>query len=160
MKTLIMILGAVLFATGCSQKPDPRNAQIAALQVQLELLETRFDATNYLTGKAIADLRRQRSNDLQVALSGLLELQFVFTNQLASVKDSIMAQFARMPTNRPTAMRPAARPVTPKVEMSHGVPSEVYSQIWADAMVLWPNDYRMQSYEVDRQIEAYRKLHP
>jgi hypothetical protein len=40
-----------------------------------------------------------------------------------------------------------------------GVPADVYQVIKAKAEREWPNDFEMQKYIIDKQMEAYRQLH-
>ncbi|HZM03988.1 MAG TPA: hypothetical protein VFC44_13335 [Candidatus Saccharimonadales bacterium] len=47
-----------------------------------------------------------------------------------------------------------------EVPTRQGVPVEVYSGIAAMAEKEWPTDYHMQSFVINQQIEAWKKLHP
>ncbi len=47
-----------------------------------------------------------------------------------------------------------------KTPMKDGVPTAVYIRIKADAEKTHPNDFKSQTSYIDRQTEAYRKLHP
>lgn len=53
------------------------------------------------------------------------------------------------------------QPTSPanKSSFKNGVPISIYNQIAANAAAEWPNDYKMQVFEIDRQTEAYKKLH-
>lgn len=164
MKMPLVIIGAMLFAIGCSQKPDARDAKIAKLEARVLEIESRYQGlTDSLTNlfdvvhQMNADVKRSMS-EINRGMSELMELALKQRDDLqASLTNPPPKQFAA-PRYVPAQPQPVIRPSY--VATRDGVPLAIYNQIAADAAKEWPSDYQMQAYTIKNQVEAYRKLHP
>lgn len=166
MKILLCLFAATLL---CGCKPDPKmaklEAQVADLHAQIELLKT--DA---------AFLDMQISNCIKLSV----EVEYECTNAIAvnfnpmmidpstGLPNTLGETIYRVDTLSDTvsnlivyinASRSSARFVSRPAPVNNGQPpSDVVVQIRASAQHLWPNDYEMQVYEINKQVEAWRKL--
>jgi outer membrane murein-binding lipoprotein Lpp len=163
MKTLVIIIGAAMLAVGCSHKPDARevarDAKIAQLEARVVDLETRHEQlkssfTNFL------DVVQRANTDNTEALT---KIETLVKNDEQNW-DSFVGLIAAL-TNTPPKQAAAPRsyyPVQPQPSAyatKDGVPIAIYNQIAAGAANKWPGNYEMQDYEINNQVEAYRKLH-
>ncbi|HTB86010.1 MAG TPA: hypothetical protein VK742_20360 [Candidatus Sulfotelmatobacter sp.] len=175
MKTIFVICVAALLA-GCSQKPDPRMAEI---QTQLGLLQGSIDEmkthlnsqSNYMkgiyaiqtnmcnvissysnldaVGQYASALGTNNFNDLRmdVAEVRLTLLENQFSNLCLTINGKVAAH---------------AIPVSYSGPMSayrNGIPVDVYQQIVADAQQRHPGDYQTQQYVIEEQVTSYKSLH-
>jgi hypothetical protein len=148
---------------GCSQEADPRDARIAELEARVARMEVVMghtaDRTSNLAERVTALLKEEkRFND---ELTGLMQAreehwtyeQAKLLKLVMDMTNSAPRQIPRYATTQPTAR-------TSSSATKDGVPLSVYNQIAAEATKKWGTDYEMQEYEVKKQVEAYRKLHP
>jgi hypothetical protein len=159
MKALACTLALfALLVAGCSPKPDPRDARIAKLEKEVErlysvieqndaemmtLLTNQFTKIGEKTAAVISD---QTSTVLRVFDAELEDIRLQLTNTAALAS----AAFSRQ-----------AAPVTRQQvggALREGIPLSVYNRIASDAARDWPNDFRMQSHEIDKQVAAYKTL--
>jgi len=160
MKRILSLL-ILCFVCGCGSKQQ--DARIANLEANLSTVEANclslsnklndlIDASlvvnsngMVLVSNVIVDLQRLQQEYEKVRL-GMLELSVLLTN-------TPPAQPARYGN-----AQPMARAKTPASR--DGVPIAAYNEIAAEAARKWGNDYDMQDYEIRKQVEAYKKLHP
>ena len=91
----------------------------------------------------------ERLDDIELRLEGI-ERRFA-PGVLTNARVSAFVPFVKTPT----ANAPAVKPI-----LKDGVPIEIYNQIAANAAKKYPTDYSVQEYDIRREIEAYKKLHP
>ena len=156
----------LLVAIGCSQKPDPRIGKLEARVTEVEAgykdlherftnlceMVISFNSTNQYHVEALAQLVVQSTAEWEKVGRLMDEIQGSLTNTPAPTTAPRLSKFAA-PTQQPKSARPST-------VMKRGVPLSVYEKIEADASHRWGTDFQMQKYEIDKQIEAYLKLHP
>jgi hypothetical protein len=171
------LAAACLLLAGCSGQDAAQQAEIARLRADVDrqqktiaFLVERLDRTyNWTT-----NLHAQQTNMLgilgEVALNAeqsnrehlhLFDLISERIDALAArtnyvVVSKLPPPYAGTPRIR-TAPEAKAEPVDP---LRDGVPPHVFARIQQEAAKEWPNNYAMQSYEVKRQVAAWKRLNP
>lgn len=145
MKTILVLI-AVVIVCGCTkQKPDPR---IAELQASLDDLR-----------QHVGELREQQDKDFSAYTNHLNTLMVFFESvqpRLEEMQGGMQRLMAM--TNSPVpVVQKVARAVNPN-QTKNGVPISVYNQIASDAAKRWPNNYEMQEFQINNQIESWLKL--
>jgi hypothetical protein len=159
-KSLLPCLVAGLLLAGCSDHTEVQHlqAKVAALESRMSDLEARrihdWDYTTNLNYQVqlisqLQDYYHEDTTNLEIAYSARLD-------KLDLTQDALRF----FVTNRLVAGGGAAPPAHPASAYYHGVPTSVYESIAAQAAKDWPNDYQMQEFTINQQIEAYKKLHP
>lgn len=147
----LLLLLMVALLCGCSKASDPRTGELLTRVSNLEanvaelqdaLIRDNIGRSN-LTWLAHG-IHRDLTNYQEV----LLGLSLTIANH---IHDPVAH-----PTNRFMARSVAQASSNQNKE---GIPLNVYNQIATDAAKQWPGNYRMQSYEIRTQVEAYKKLH-
>ena len=115
---------------------------------------------------ALHDIKRLAGN----SKAGLVEMRSLMEtmktdsdNQYTTILDLIskIGQTRRAATAAASPPPASMAPRRPKPqEYRDGVPVDVYNQIAASAALKWPGNFDMQKYEMDKQILAYRQIHP
>lgn len=165
MKTLIIMLGTVLILSGCGRKPDARDAKIAKLEARLSEIEARQQGLSDGFTNLLGIVEQMNTKSKQ-AMTELMALELKQRDNWEAMQPFIDAMQTALTNPPPKQVAPprtviaqpqtAARPNYGPTR--DGVPIAVYNQIAADAVKRWPREYDMQVYEIERQVEAYRKL--
>ncbi len=155
---------AVVLA-GCKDKAQEQK--IAALEARLATAE----ATATFASNEVFNLRFRwpvveqvfSNTDRIAALENTTATNTDFVYKALLVVRDCADRIANLEaaTNRlPRAY--AQTQVRPRVvqTMKEGVPLDVYNGIAAEAAQEWPTDYHMQAYEIKKQLDAYKLLHP
>lgn len=165
MKTLLtpFILAALL--CGCSD-----SKQVADLSKRVGLLESEtklllLDREQFLRDiEGLQNATARYATNLSDDLKAIHKLQ----DKVANLEDHYHAHNLEHATagNAPAKVVyqvvGAATPPTskPSAATKRGVPVSIYNDLSRRAASEWPGNFSMQEYELNRQIEAYRKLHP
>ena len=161
MKYFLCILAASALLCGCKPKaalPDPRMAK---LEKELVAIKSKMDiqwehATNVAEVVRMQQKILERQNGeidhLQNYAIKQIEQFDLLATGVSNAVNSLQQPTARTSQNY---VRPPATPV-----MKEGVPIAIYNQIVAEAVKVWPNSYSLQIDDINREIAAYKKLHP
>jgi hypothetical protein len=142
-------LDAVESAVGGVRAPDD-NARLTLLEHRIDKLEAQ---------------RREDWRVLEESLNSLTNWHpRVFSNLLwlaSSVRGDLDEVRREIATLRPTSAHPSA-PMTGKPvlrpALKAGIPAAVYDRIASNAARSWPDDFDMQRFEINRQVEAFFSL--
>lgn len=174
---LIGLMGVMaLAAGGCGQRASKTEMRVAEMEGQVRQMEAKmaqletklFEGLDITTNTLkMVTLIVEDSRRFNAEMTGLAEKQQENWSNLKRVLGELQAAITNRPApiqgriyatpQRPAAAAPrrSAAPVTVS-----GVPADVYAGIRAAAVRKWEGKYDMQVYEIELQVEAYRKLHP
>jgi hypothetical protein len=163
---IVFILSNILLA-GC--KDQAAEKKMADLEARVQRLET--DSTNQ--NGSLVDLGRETVKlSLDVLTNEMASrdrykrLEEGFTN-LSALDRGLFEAFTNLDdevaktrhgTNAPREA--GIRPHPTPAGLKSGIPALIYDQIQAAAEKKWPGEFDMQAYEVEKQVAAYKKLHP
>lgn len=164
MKTLTVVIAAAVFAAGCNQNPDPRDAKITKLEARVSEMEARYQGLNDAFTNLLGVVQQMSVKDEHV----LSQLQAIVLQQQDGLQ-RLVGEMHTLLTNQPSKQVAAPRyvpgqpqPVTrPGYGATRdGVPLAIYNEIAAEAARKFPANYDMQVFVIQDEIKAYRKLHP
>jgi hypothetical protein len=166
----LVILGIVLagllvaLLTGCERRNPKLEARVVALETNIielthllgELGRSQSDAWALLSSQntQIVNWNSTMSNYWRQASRSDREQW----QALTALEESIARLSNAAPRYVITPLKPTGHAIAEPIH--EGVPLSVYKAILQSAELQWPQDYRMQNYEIRNQVEAYRKLHP
>jgi hypothetical protein len=159
MKTLLCIFAAAALLCGCSKPAaDPRIAQletrITALESNISALQSQNEKQNALA----TNLFCLHTRLLALVQSNLVVMQDqefelgLHETVIKSLSGLVTNLMDRLAVKNPQPYTRTAQPLQ--------IPADVVNGIRADAEREWPTNYDMQIYEIQKQIEAWHKLHP
>ncbi len=156
---LAILAALTLAAAGCG--PSATERRLTALEDHFAALEaSRTNLVALLL--SVQDIvsrwdERQSGVISNLATAGLLQEEKIDDLQRAvgALQRGAANRSALVAVSRPGVPRAGAPPAA-----GGGVPPEVYQQIAAEAARMFPTDYDEQIFVINKQVEAYRKLHP
>jgi len=176
MKTTLCILATAALLCGCNSS-DSKSAKLEARIASLERNNIELfrqannrwrDVTNIWEMEKFSD---DFVKDLTKTNGVLMTMEaeiFCSDNLLKTVADQLIEQEDRQSATATTLSNLISTlnlsksiPRVAATAPSRGQPpADVAAQIRAAAQKLWPNDYEMQVYEINKQADAWRKLNP
>ncbi len=157
MKTLPCLLAATALLCGCGK---------SATDLRIEKLEARIAALETQQNETAISLSNNASLTLE-AINLCHDNETYLTNQLEDVHrilgrnanlsermEGLEAWAIKAPFKGLNVQAYSTTPASPTT-----MPLDVRRQIVLDAEKKWPEDYDMQGYEIDKQTEAWHKLH-
>ncbi len=154
MRTIYLFTALAMLLCGCNQKSDAQAKRIAELEAQIAGI------TNQIADLYV--MSANRKTGLIELASGMTNLVAVYGEQLKTLMLKVYAleNTPSPTTSSATASAGTATKTTASIQKKNGVPVNSYNQIVADAEKKWPREYDMQVFEINNQVEAYKRLHP
>jgi hypothetical protein len=161
---ICIVCGQVL--CGCGNASSER--QITELQSRFDRMEVRLDKINANNASNFdgiysinQDMERliERLNTNQVNLAARVDLLALEGRLQGAIYSNFTERLDALEKAKPTN-RMAGPIRSAPVTLKAGIPAGIYDQIHAEAERKWPGDFDMQAYDIEKQVDAYKKLHP
>lgn len=162
----IVATGVLCSLTITSSRLKSARVEIVSLKDDVTYWQTNSDSwcdssmywlSNYLSlHESLPKLKEantkllKEKNELMVFFDAAVTLVDSKTVEINSLKETITKQRDQLMARGQTA--------TVSQGSKHGIPASVYNSIATEAVRKWPNDYDMQVYEAEKQVEAYKKM--
>ena len=171
MKKAVMLMVFVL--CGCSRRgPDSQTEKIKELEIQIASLQSNIDTISTNQWRINIEFANKISavmtNDIGIMhlgetigqnIDSLSNRFYQLENQFYQLDTSLNKVVDRIERAAQTKQQTHSITSQTMPPTKDGIPIDVYQSIEAAASRKWPNEYSMQVYEIDKEVEAYRKLH-